>query len=129
MKRKFFKKTDIIIIILALTLSAVGAWVYSARPANGGEVAEIYYYSQLVKTIDLAGYPEEEFTMPQNENVVFHTSGDGRIRFEKSDCPDKVCVHSGWLRRSGEVAACLPNGFVLKIVLPDAEQDIIIGRQ
>ena len=128
MKREFFKRADIIIIIVILVLSGAGAWIYSAIPAKGGEVAEIYCYSQLVRIVDLAEHAEEEFALPQNENVVFYTNGNGRIRFERSDCPDKVCVNYGWLWRSGETAACLPNGFVLKIVSANAEQDVIIGR-
>ena len=127
MKRKFFVKSDIILIIMALTLSAAGAWAYSARPAEVGEYAEIYYNSELIKTVDMTEHTEMEFVLPQNENVVFHTDGNGRIRFERSDCPDKICVHSGWLWRSGEVAACLPNGFVLKIISPNNAQDVIIG--
>ena len=32
-----------------------------------------------------------------------------RIAFISSDCPDKVCIHNGWLSREGEQAICLPN--------------------
>ena len=127
MNRKFFSRFDIVAILVVLALSAIGALVFSMLPAKGGEIAEIYHNSQLVMTVNLSECAEEEFVLPQNENVVFHTSSDGRIRFERSSCPDKICVNYGWLRRSGEVAACLPNGFVLKIVSPDAEHDTIIG--
>lgn len=34
---------------------------------------------------------------------------DGRIRFAHSPCRNQVCVHSGWLSHSGDVAACVPN--------------------
>lgn len=34
---------------------------------------------------------------------------DGRVRFAHSPCRNQVCVHSGWLSHSGDVAACLPN--------------------
>ena len=45
-------------------------------------------------------------------NVVFEVR-DGQIAFVKSDCPDQVCVRVGFIGRSGQMAACLPNGFVL----------------
>lgn len=32
----------------------------------------------------------------------------GRIRFESSDCPDKICVNTGWLTSVGDSAVCLP---------------------
>ena len=47
-------------------------------------------------------------------SVTLRVEG-GRIRFEESGCPDKVCVHTGWLSRSGQTAACLPAGVILRI--------------
>jgi hypothetical protein len=40
---------------------------------------------------------------------------DGRIRFAAADCPDKVCVNTGWISRPGEIAACVPGHLILKI--------------
>lgn len=45
--------------------------------------------------------------------------GEGQIRFAEADCPDQVCVRSGWLgAKRGRVAACLPAGLVLKLSDP-----------
>jgi hypothetical protein len=38
-----------------------------------------------------------------------------RVRFTDSPCNGRLCVHSGWLDRSGDVAACLPNGVVVEV--------------
>lgn len=115
-KLKFFRKTDIVVVLVILAFSAA-VWViynsaYSGRPAK----AEIYYYSKLVKTVELTKGTEISFSIPQNRNVIFHLDKEGTIRFENSDCPDKVCVHAGRLHIVGQSAACLPNGIVLKIV-------------
>jgi len=32
-----------------------------------------------------------------------------------SDCPDRVCVKSGRIKRPGEFAACVPNRFLIVI--------------
>jgi|LSQX01.3.fsa_nt_gb hypothetical protein len=40
---------------------------------------------------------------------------DGRIRFVSADCPDKVCVTSGWISRPGQIAVCVPGHLMLKI--------------
>lgn len=42
----------------------------------------------------------------------------GRIRFSEADCPDKVCVRTGWVSRAGQVAACVPGHLILKITGP-----------
>jgi hypothetical protein len=50
---------------------------------------------------------------------------DGRARFTDSPCVGRLCVHAGWLSRSGQVAACLPNGVVLEITGGEREFDAI----
>jgi len=127
---KFFKRADILIIIGILAVSAA-SWGFYAFAAEGDSVkAEIYYYSELVETMDLSGGEEKSFSIPQDENVILHIYQDGSIAFIESDCPDKVCIHTGKLRTAGQFAACLPNGIVVKIV-PEKERgkddaDIVI---
>jgi hypothetical protein len=38
-----------------------------------------------------------------------------RARIVSSPCPEQRCVLQGWIRRQGEMAACLPNHIVLHI--------------
>ncbi|MHB8062112.1 MAG: NusG domain II-containing protein [Ruminiclostridium sp.] len=129
---KFFKKTDIL-VVLAIVLICIGSWViynftYSNKPAK----AEIYYKSELVETIDLQTGLDKTFSIPQNKHVVFHIYMDGSIRFEDSDCPDKICIKTGKLNRIGQTAACLPNEIFLKIVptknRSDDDIDMIVGK-
>lgn len=128
---KFFKKTDILIISIII-LFCIISWIIYNLLASGKPVkAEIYYKSDLVKIIDLNSNIDKTFSIPQNEHVVFHLYKDGSIRFEESDCPDKVCIHAGKLNMVGETAACLPNEIILKIVpqnnYNENDPDIIIG--
>jgi len=37
------------------------------------------------------------------------------VRIEASHCPQKICVHSGAIRRSGELLVCVPNRVVVRI--------------
>ena len=41
---------------------------------------------------------------------------NGRVRFLEADCPDQVCVQSGWLDKAGQIAACVPGQLILKMV-------------
>jgi len=128
---KFFKKSDIIILII-IVMSTLFWIIYNFASSKQSAKAEIYYYSELAETIDLTAGVEKTFSIPQNSHVIFHLYKDGTICFEESNCPDKVCVHAGKLHRVGEMAACLPNGIVLKIV-PEKEHsaddlDMIIGK-
>lgn len=128
---KFFKKTDILIILSILFIS-LAIWGINRIITEGSPaVAEIYYKSQLVKTVDLNKGQDRTFSVSQNPNVVFHLYKDGSIRFEQSDCRDKICIRTGRLKTVGQIAACLPNKIIMKIVRSENHDpddfDIIIG--
>jgi hypothetical protein len=128
---KFFRKTDIIAIAAIIALAAAIWLIYSSTASDRPIKAEIYYYSELVETVDLKAGHEREFSIPQNENVVLRIDDQGSIQFIESDCPDKICIKTGKLRLAGQSAACLPNGIVVKLVPADGwkddDPDIIIG--
>lgn len=127
----FFKKSDLKIILIIIIISIVTWLTYIFLFSNKPAKAEIYYYSTLVKTIDLNTGVDQVFSISQNKHVVFHLYKDGNIRFEESNCPDKVCINAGKLHMIGESSACLPNGIVLKIVpngnRKDDDIDIIVS--
>lgn len=59
-----------------------------------------------------------------NQTIEFNLGGEhdnriraerGKIRFIESSCPDLICVQTGWLTKPGQVAACLPNGTLIKL--------------
>jgi len=50
---------------------------------------------------------------------------DGQIRFVDSPCPNKLCVHSGWLSQGGENATCLPNKISVQVLATDTRFDSI----
>ncbi len=129
---KFFKKNDILIITIILLSSLIFWGINRLYISASPVVAEIYYKSELVKTINLNDTRDITFSIPQKPNVLFHIYADGSIRFEKSDCRDKICVRSGKLNMAGESAACLPNEIIVKIVRKKGDSpddlDIVIGK-
>lgn len=42
--------------------------------------------------------------------------GNGSARVVRSPCPHRVCVAAGAMSRPGEVAVCVPNGVVVRIL-------------
>lgn len=116
---KFSKKKDLIIIVSILLIAVLLYFtykIYLQEINKNGSKAEIYYESELIMSVDLNEKIDKTFSLLQNENVVFHLYEDGSISFEKSDCPDKVCINSGRLKHVGSSTACLPNKIILKII-------------
>lgn len=51
----------------------------------------------------------------------------GRVRFSEAPCSNRVCLQAGWLSRSGDTAACLPNGVSLRLGGRAAAVDAVAG--
>lgn len=127
---KFFKKADLIIIALILAFACVFYFIYSTRQKEKGTFAQIYYKNALVFSTELLTGEERVFSLKEAPNVVFRLYEDGAICFLSSDCPDKICVKTGRIHEVGQMAACLPNGLVLKIVSTESgssNADIALG--
>ncbi len=130
---KFFKKIDIVIISILLVISVGGYFAYRAIFSQKQAVAEIYYETNLIKTIDLSKGEDYYYIPQENQNVKIHVCSNGSIEFVEANCPDKLCIKSGNLSIIGESATCLPNKIMIKIVAKDKNDnddiDITIGGQ
>jgi len=53
---------------------------------------------------------------------------DGKVRFLKSDCPDKVCVQTGLISKPGQIAACIPAHVLVRVTgaVQASDIDVII---
>lgn len=99
--KTIFSKADIVLFILLLLIAAAGIiWMSSGGQA---QTAVIRQDGKVVKEVPLN--VDQTFWVGDVEITV----EDGAIAFIESDCPNKECIHAGWLRMPGATAACLPN--------------------
>ncbi|MCZ6776808.1 MAG: NusG domain II-containing protein [Ignavibacteria bacterium] len=47
---------------------------------------------------------------------------DGKIAVTYADCPQQVCVRTGWRFRSGDLIVCVPNKTVVCIMGDESEE-------
>lgn len=96
------------------------------NPQANASMCEIIYDGKLVRTVSLD--IDRIFSISQLPNVVFEVKS-GEIAFIHSDCPDKVCVLSGYLHEPGQMAACLPNRVAIRITSTSEADtpDVVIG--
>ncbi len=107
------KKTIIaIIIIILLVVMSICAILIPKLNLNNtnGLYAIIDVSGKIEREINLTTAEDQEIEIitPDNHKIKLLVE-DHKIRFLSSDCPDKVCVHTGWLAYDYDVAACLPN--------------------
>ena len=62
-----------------------------------------------------------EVTGPLGRTTI-QVDRDG-ARFLSSPCPNQLCVRTGAVGRTGEVAACLPNRVAVRLVRAEAATD------
>lgn len=112
-KLKPVKKKDFL-IIAGILVAALCIWAATSVRFSRSQApyAEIRYDGNLIKTIYLD--EPQTFSVDPLPQVIFEVK-DGSVAFIHSDCPDQICVHTGWLNRSGQFAACLPNKVTLQI--------------
>jgi len=94
-----------------------------------GEVIARYNLSRMEKDFqseNLLSIVDEFEEKISQDSLIIHMSSagidfdifieDGKIRFQESNCPDQVCVNTGFVHRAGEIAACVPAGVLVRIV-------------
>ncbi|HHW68539.1 MAG: hypothetical protein PWP07_1746 [Epulopiscium sp.] len=95
-----------LMIISSLTV-AIYKYFNQGKPLN----AKIVQDQKVIEVINLNSVEEPREWTVEDDNGGFNTIRveKGRISFIDADCPDLVCVHSGWLSEPGDIAVCLPH--------------------
>ncbi len=112
------KKGDIILVavIAALVIAGFAGYnFYKGTHRDGRKIAVIKKNNETVRVIDLDKVENPERITIEGKYTDIILVEKGRIRFEDANCPDLVCVKTGWLSKNGDLAVCLPNQTIVKI--------------
>lgn len=110
--KKLVTKRDALIICIVLAAGLLTA-VFFKTCSHSGSEAVISVDSKTIKTIELSGH-QKTYRPDEAEGAVIEIS-DGRVCVSDSDCPDKICVNTGWISRKGERIVCLPKKLIVEI--------------
>lgn len=98
--------------VLVALLSLLGRMLWARLNGNPvlvvkGQQGEVYRAAlhEQPRTITVTG--------PVGKSVV--EVSDTGVRMLESDCPDKICVHMGWIKRAGQVIVCMPNRVIITL--------------
>ena len=118
MKKKTLKN-DILLILAALVLAGALWGILTLIKRQGGE-AIVTVDGETVAVLPLSedtayalnssflGLAEDGFV-----NVV--VVENGRVCVKDANCPDRVCVRTGWIEYEGESIVCLPHKLVVTV--------------
>lgn len=100
--------------IAAIVLPFFIICAYFLLTAHTGNYAVVTVDGETVHKFPLSGELREVTVKAiGGKNVI--RAGNGCAAVISADCPDKICVEMGTLRRKGQGAVCLPHKLVLKI--------------
>lgn len=110
----------------ALTLLAVASLLLILLPQNdaAGYIADIYQSGELLTSIDLSAVSQPYTFTVTGENGCTNEIEvrPDQIGILSADCPDKLCVHQGFISDSRLPITCLPNRLVIQL-RPTAGQE------
>lgn len=115
-------RADLLITGMA-AVAVVGLFPMHWGKQLQGDTARILVPGQAEQIVALNKEQRYVIAGPLGENVI--EVRDGKIRFARSPCNGKQCIHSGWLSQAGDFAACLPNRVSLVIASKEQHYDTI----
>jgi hypothetical protein len=120
--QSFFKKLRPGDFLLGAALLAGAAWtrgIVSSAPRGSELRITVENTTVFLRPMD----QDTDFTVrgPIGETVVKIHGGSARV--SEASCPRHVCLHSGAVRKVGEVIVCVPNHLVLEVV-GESDRDV-----
>ena len=111
---------DRLLVVLAIASLLILYAVYWGQSSYGNQ-ASVFVAGKHWSNIDL--YQNRTINVKGKLGVSQLKVEDGKIRFISSPCDTKRCIHSGWIKQSGEIVACVPNTVSVRILGPDPRFD------
>lgn len=114
------KKRDLILILSLLIISVIILVFVSVLSKDGSYVIirvngnEICRYSL---------YEDGVYELNGGTNILHIENGVAYL--ENADCPDKLCVRQGKIKKTGQVITCLPNKLTVTVYGQTNDVDII----
>ncbi len=113
------RKIVYIVVLLIVFLSCSLLLAYMNLSPLASENAAVYVDGSLYMIIDLSDKIYKEYTVETKYGKNIICVSDGGISIINSDCPDKICVKTGTVFKSGKPIICLPHR--LEIIVTDSE--------
>lgn len=95
----------LLVALVVSSLAAVGLLI-QRRHGRVADYAIVNVEGRQIQRIDLAVNDVVDIALPSGHMKV--ETRDGRIRVVESDCPNQVCLKTGWVSTSYQGIVCVP---------------------
>jgi hypothetical protein len=109
-------KITAIVIAGLVVISSIGVMAFMYLSKGSHHIAEIKQDGKVIRTIDLDSVAQtEDIRISYGDEYNIIRVEKGKIRIIDADCPDKLCVKTGWIKEPGQSVICLPHKLIIKI--------------
>lgn len=119
--RVCLKWGDYALIIMVCLIAAflfIGATFY---PQNG-TLVEVRADGKIEKVYPLS----KDCSFSVADEKMHIEVKNGRVHVINADCPDQVCVKTGWISKPSQAIVCLPNRVSITITGAPSDVDITV---
>ncbi len=102
-------------LIVLAGLSFIVLYIYQGSQDHGQPVLVIYKNGALYQKLNLTKDLHKEFNVTSGGHFNTIEIKGKAVRIKEADCPRKICVHTGWLHKPGQIAVCMPNRLKISI--------------
>ena len=115
--RKATNSEKLLITLIVLFSIAAILWNWSGDSKNGknGGMVAINYGGKLLEKV---GLEKDTIIVLPNGEIKIEVK-DSKVRAAWSDCPNQLCVNTGWIKTAGEIIVCVPNKVLIEIEATD----------
>ncbi|MGN0692420.1 MAG: NusG domain II-containing protein, partial [Oscillospiraceae bacterium] len=108
----------------AVIAAAAAAYFFMQSDENGPKTALVCADGQTVAEISL----DRDGVYPIEGTNMELTVKDGGICVSRSDCPDKLCENTGYIRGGSGSIVCLPNRVSVRIISDETDDiDVVLN--
>lgn len=114
------KKRDIILI--AIIAIVIGQLIIINKFVNSEKADKVlvYFNNKLYQECSINDTKTISIKSGGVDSVIsIHDKG---VEMTHANCPDKVCVKTGFINKSGQSIVCIPHKINIKIVPADSEE-------
>ncbi len=111
-------QTRALLLGITVVIIAIASLLCIVLHTSSGEViADIYQNGDLLDSIPLSSVEESYSFVVEGDNGACNEIEvrPGSIGIVSANCPDKLCVHQGFISNSLLPVTCLPNRLVIKV--------------
>jgi len=119
-----FTRTDKIVIVTLVLLSLVAYPVIRLHSADGGAMLEIESMGEPYGVVEMNR--RKTVTVPGALGDSVSEIDENGARFINTAGADKTCIEQGYISDAGEMAVCVPNRVLIRVLgKSDIDTDFI----